>query len=274
MTQVRDRSTARRLTAPLAVLLAVLLLGACSDAPTPEEIALADDGLDPSIVSIFTAEELLPTVQQLGTLFLVHHAGTTFQYTAKPSDELTQRVSEGVRPAVWIDRSEVLAAVARDGMTTGPAQPVGVDPMQFVVYEEYVGPTPTLEDFGPGTSPVRTGLCDVAVPCGRGARQVLEQAGITPEPDQVFETGRAVVGALDRNEINASLLYRTDAASLRSKFDFVPLPDPTVALLTYQSVALSDNAVAHEFQTWIATSKEAENILIRQGLLSRSGRGA
>ena len=273
MIQVRGRALPRRTTAHLALLLAVLLLGvACSDAPTEKEIAMADDGVDPSIVSVFTAEELLPAVQELGTLFLIDHPGTTFQYTAKGADVLSERVNEGVRPSVWIDRAEVLAPFATGGGATGPAQPVGDDVMLFVVWEEYTGPRPTLEDFGSGDGPAKTGLCDAAVPCGRGAAAVLEREGITPEPDAVFEDGRTVVGRMADRTIDTSLIYRSDAARVYTKFEYIPLPDPTVGSATYQSISLREAPVAQEFQSWIATSDDADAVLVKLGFRARAGR--
>lgn len=275
MIQVRDRVARRRLTARLALLVAVLVLaGACSDAPTEKEIAMADDGIDPSIVTVFTSEDLLPVVQELGTLFLIDHPGTTFQYTAKGADVLGQRVDEGVRPSVWIDRAEVLQRFTTDGRATGPAQPVGDDAMQFVVYEDYAGPKPTLEDFGDEAAPVRTGLCELAAPCGRGAQAVLDAEGITPRPDQTLEAGRNVVAKLADGTIDASLIYRTDAARLYTKFDYLSLPDPAVATLTYQSISLRENPVAQEFQSWIATSSDAEDVLVKLGLRVRPGKGS
>jgi molybdate transport system substrate-binding protein len=221
---------------------------------------------------VFTSEELLPAIQELGTLFLIDHPGTTFQYTAKSADVLSQRVDEGVRPSVWIDRAEVLQPFTGEGVATGPAQPVGDDVMLFVVWEEYTGPRPTIEAFGSGDGPAKTGLCDAAVPCGRGAAAVLEREGITPDPDEVFEDGRTVVGRLADRTIDTSLIYRTDAARVYTKFEYLPLPDPAVGAVTYQSLSLRDAPVAQEFQSWIATSDDAAEVLVRLGLRARPGR--
>ena len=146
--------------------------------------------------------------------------------------------------------------------------------MQFVVCEEYTGPRPTLEDFG-----VRrrhrpsTGLCDAAVPCGRGAAGGARRTRASrPQPDADLR-GRAQRrrSKLADGTIDTSLIYRTDAARVYTKFEYLPLPDPTVGAVTYQSISLQETPVAQEFQSWIATSTDAEAILVKLGLRARSG---
>jgi molybdate transport system substrate-binding protein len=268
----RPRPLAARLV--LTLLAALLVAGAvaCSDAPTAKEIEKADDGIDPSIVPIFTSDALLPVVQQLGTVFLIDHAGTTFQYTAKESDVLSQRVRDGYRPALWIDLDQVLEPFTTDTAARGPAQPMGNDTMQFVVSEEYEGPNPTLEVFGSERSPARTGLCETAAPCGAAAEQILADEGITPAPDNVYPAGINVIAALKDNQIDAALIYRSDATRLFTRLRFFPLPDPDVAVRTYETLRLRDDAIGEEFQSWIATSPEADSILVKWGYRPRPGR--
>lgn len=265
----RDRRRASRLALAVLAALLVLLAGACSDAPTEKEIAMADDGIDPSIVPIFTSEALLPAVEQLGTVFLIDHPGTTFQYTAKDADTLSRRVGDGVRPVLWIDDADVLAPFV--GEAVGAPGPVGDDVMQFVRYEDYKGATPTLEFFGPGTFPARSGLCEVTAPCGRAAQDILTQAGVTPDADVVAPTGREVVSAAATDQVDTALLYRSDTARLWTKFKLLPLPDPAIGAETYESLRLRDDPIGESFQSWIATSADADAILVKLGLRPRPG---
>jgi len=269
--RTRRPTTSRLVLALLAALLAVGAV-ACSDAPTKKEIEKADDGIDPSIVPIFTSEALLPVVQELGSVFLIDHAGTTFQYSAKEPSVLAQRVRDGVRPALWIDLAQVLEPFASDTAANGPPQPMGNDTMQFVVTEAYGGPNPTLEIFGDGPSPARTGLCEPAAPCGLAAQKLLTDEGITPAPDTVYPEGINVVAALKEEQIDAALLYRSDANRIRTRLRFFPLPDPGVGERTYQTLRLREDAIGEEFQSWIATSPDAEAILVKWGYRPRPGR--
>lgn len=263
----RDRHRTSRLVLALLASLVVLVAGACSDAPTEKEIAMADDGIDPSIVPIFTSENLLPAVQQLGQVFLIDHPGTTFQYIAKDAETLGRRVSDGIRPALWIDEARALDP--HEAQAIGEPAPVGDDVVQFVRYRDYKGPAPTLEVFGAGSFPARSALCDVEVPCGRAARAILDDAGITPEPDAMLPTGRDVVAAAAKGEVDTSLLYRSDTARLWTAFKLLPLPDPTIGARTYQSLRMRDDTIANGFQTWIATSPDADAVLVKLGLRPR-----
>ena len=251
----------------LAVLAALLILvtAACSDAPTEKEIAMADDGIDPSIVPIFTSEELLPVVTQLGTIFLVEHPGYTFRYTTKDAETLSQRVREQHKPALWIDEADVLAPFVGDPASFGTPVRFGDDVMHFIVNKTYDGEPPTLEVFGPGNWPTATALCDTSLPCGQTAEEILRQAGVTPEPDATLAQSREVMAGVADNTYQTSLLYRTDAAGQYTKFRLVQLPDPTIGAKTYQSLLMDNSGVAAAFQTWIDQSPDAEAILVKLG---------
>jgi hypothetical protein len=266
----RRRYRARLVLSVLAAL-AVIVTAACSDAPTEREIKAADDGVDPSIIPIFTSEALLSTVQALGTVFLIDHPGVTFQYTAMDADTVASRVGDGVRPSLWIDRADVIASLAGGPDAKGAPAPVGDDPMEFVVYKDFKGTRPTLEAFGAGTFPARAGLCETTAPCGSAGDEILEQAGIEPDPDVLVPTGRELVNAFAQGKVDTALLYRSDAARLWTAFKLLPLPDPTIGALTYESLRLRDDAVGEAFQSWIATSPDAAAILIKLGLRPRPG---
>ena len=120
----RDRHRTSRLVLALLASLVVLVAGACSDAPTEKEIAMADDGIDPSIVPIFTSENLLPAVQQLGQVFLIDHPGTTFQYIAKDAETLGRRVSDGIRDSKTERRTPASTHASASRMRTASATAV------------------------------------------------------------------------------------------------------------------------------------------------------
>ena len=47
------------------------------------------------------------------------------------------------------------------------------------------------------------------------------------------------------------------------------MPSP---LATYQSISLREAPVAQEFQSWIATSDDADAVLVKLGFRARAGR--
>jgi molybdate transport system substrate-binding protein len=264
----------RRLLAVVLVAMAVLVAG-CSDAPTEAEIEMADDGIDPSIVSIFVADGLLPVVEELGTIFLIQHPGTTFQYSTKPSEELADRVRDGFRPTLWVDRDDVLEEFADDPATRGPAAPFGEDVFQWVAWEDFPDARKlTLDVFGGGAQPARSGICEPEPPCGVAARAVLDAAGVVPEPDVETESGRDLESRIAKGDFDTALVYRSDASRIYTRFTQLELPDPTMGTLTYETISMADDPVVAEFQNWIVTSPQAQDVLVKRGLRERGSRAA
>ena len=56
------------------------------------------------------------------------------------------------------------------------------------------------------------GLCADEVPCGAMAREALDEAGITPAVDTFESNVRALAAKLKLGELDAGLIYSTDAA--------------------------------------------------------------
>lgn len=259
-----------RLGAAVLATVLLILTSACSDAPTEQEIAMADDGVNPSIVSIFTSEELLPVVRELGTRYRFDHSGVTFLFTAKDPEGLATTTRTGTRPALWIDWAEALAPVVSDPGVVGSPVPVGDDVMQFLVTRNY-GQRVPLEVFGAGDYPVASVLCATTLPCGPAARAILEQAGVTPKPDATLARTQEILVAMRDDVYQTTLMYRSNASSLFTAFRVIALPDPTIGARAIESLRFTEDAVGADFQSWIAESPEAQEILVKRGFRDRPG---
>lgn len=69
-----------------------------------------------------------------------------------------------------------------------------------------------LADVGRGD--LLIGLCAAEVPCGALARRALDEAGITPSADTLELNVRALASKLSLGELDAGLVYATDARRL------------------------------------------------------------
>ena len=85
-------------------------------------------------------------------------------------------------------------------LVTGPGNPLGIE---------------SLDDLE-GTSWVR---CADEAPCGRVAVEVLDAAGVTAEPVSLEDDVRATLDKVTSGEVDAGLVYATDAVAAGDAVD-------------------------------------------------------
>ena len=275
------RPTRRRRPTPIIRL--ILLIGlalivattgvACSDAPTEIEIERADDGVDPSIVIVMITKDLEPVMEQLGETFAETRRGATFRYVVEEPDELAARIDSGYRPSLWVDNAAAIGPHASDPTAQGAPAPFGEAIMTMVVHDELPRePRPTLAAFG-GESVIASGICGPTFACGVGARLVLDDADIVADPVLDDATPAEIIEGLQTRTIDAALVYRPEAARLGSFINIVPVPDPSIGRLEYQSIVFGRSPFASEFQRWLGSAPEATEILIRYGWRNQTPSG-
>src|SRR5690606_2722213 len=94
-----------------------------------------------------------------------------------------------------------------------------------------------LEDL---TEPgVTVALCAEQVPCGAAAKTAIEASGLTIMPVSFEENVRAALSKVSLGEVDAALVYRTDA-SIDDTVEAVEFPESAEAINDYTIVVLSD----------------------------------
>jgi molybdate transport system substrate-binding protein len=78
------------------------------------------------------------------------------------------------------------------------------------------------------------------VPCGAAARKALDAAGVKLTPVTLEQDVKAALSKVKLGEVDAALVYRTDARAAASDVDGVEFPESAVALNEYPIVALKD----------------------------------
>lgn len=266
------RSRRARGLAAALVLVLIGLATACSDAPTAKEIEKADDGVDPSVVTVLAPKGLQQVVVELGARFSETNRGIAITYVPADESEDGERFVGGYRPSMWIDAEAELAPFASDPKALGAPTRFGETPLLFVVHRDRADVPRTPAVFGSEASPLRTGLCDEAAPCGAAARALLGQVGVDPDPDLVLPDGRELVAALLKKEVDAVIAYRNDVARAYPVVSIETLPggDPTAEQIDYQTLVFGQVPIAAEFQRWISSSPDAATVLAQFGFLPRN----
>jgi molybdate transport system substrate-binding protein len=121
----------------------------------------------------------------------------------------------------------------------------------------------TLDDVA-STSWVR---CADEVPCGRVAVEVLDAAGVTAEPASLEEDVRATLDKVTSGEVDAGLVYATDAVAAGNTVSTVEVPEAADVETTYAVATLEQSGDGDLAQAWVELlhSDEGQQALAEAG---------
>src|SRR5262249_31516100 len=89
---------------------------------------------------------------------------------------------------------------------------------------------------------VKVALCAEQVPCGAASKKVLSQAGVNLTPVTLEQDVKATLSKVKLGEVDAALVYRTDAKATVSEVDSVEFPESSSAINEYPIIALRNAA--------------------------------
>lgn len=237
----RPIGTHRRLAVAAGLAAGALALAACasggsgsgdstastaSDAPTdaaasPAATAAAPSGADLSgEVTVFAAASLTGVFTELGDELMAANPDLTVTFSFAASSALAEQVTAGA-PA------DVLATASRT--TMDQVGDLAVDPVTFatntlviVTPADNPGNVTGLADFA--NPDLRIAVCAEEVPCGAAAAKVFTATGITPSVDTYAENVTAALTLVTTGEVDAALVYATDALSAADSVVTIEFP--------------------------------------------------
>ncbi|MCW2576409.1 MAG: molybdenum transporter, periplasmic molybdate-binding protein, partial [Modestobacter sp.] len=83
-------------------------------------------------------------------------------------------------------------------------------------------------------------LCASEVPCGAAAGKAFDAAGLTAAPDALEEDVKAALTTVQRGEVDAALVYRTDVQAAGDTVEGIGFPESEDAITGYPICTLTD----------------------------------
>ena len=87
---------------------------------------------------------------------------------------------------------------------------------------------------------LKVALCAEQVPCGAAAKKALDAANVTLTPVTLEQDVKAALAKVKLGEVDAALVYRTDAKSAASDVDGIEFPESAGAINDYPIVVLKN----------------------------------
>src|SRR5215467_465308 len=219
----------------LAVTLTVSACGSSTPATTPTATSGA-----PTVtgnINVFAASSLTEAFNQIGKDFQAANPGAKVTFNYAGSSTLATQINQGA-PA------DVFASAAPANMKTVTDAGNGVGTPTTFVKNQLVIAVPkgnpkgiqSLADLAkPG---VKVALCDDPVPCGAAAKKALTAANVNITPVTKETDVKAALSKVKLGEVDAALVYRTDAKSSASDVDGIEFPESSSAINEYPIIVL------------------------------------
>jgi molybdate transport system substrate-binding protein len=222
--------------------IAVVGLSGCgsgSDPGSPKTNTPASGKGVTGTVTVFAAASLTESFTAIGKDFEAANPGSKVTFNFAGSSALATQIDQGA-PA------DVFASAAPANMkTVTDAGEAGGTPVTFVRNQLVIavpkGNPKRVAGLSDLTKPgVKVALCAEQVPCGAAAKKALGAAKVTITPATLEQDVKATLSKVKLGEVDAALVYRTDAKSAPSDVDGVEFPESAGAINDYPLVVLKN----------------------------------
>ena len=220
-------------------------------------------------VVVFAASSLTEAFTEMADAFAADPPDVSRTFNFAGAGDLFTQISEGAPADVFVSADAANMTRLTDAALNAGA-PVTIARNTFEIIVE------------PGNPQAITGLTDLAdpnlivvlcadtVPCGKGAQQVLANAGITLTPKSLEDKVKGVVTKVTAGEADAGIVFVTDVNAAGNTAEGVQIPAAVNVISEYPAVITKDApnpAAAQAFVEFVA-GPAGQAILATYGFLA------
>jgi len=220
------------------------------------------------VVLVMAASSLTDAFTEIEDAFEAANPGIDVQLNLAGSASLREQILQGAPADVFASANNATMQAVVDAGEAQPPRPFASNTLQIAVPLGNPGGVTGLADLA--NDNLLIGLCGEQVPCGKFARQALDQAGVVASIDTNEGDVRSLVTKLEAGELDAGIVYRTDVIS-SAELEGIELPAAVDVEISYPIADLRTRATNPE-----AASLFVEFVLSSQGqaILGSNGFGS
>ena len=224
----------------VAALATVLATSACGNGKNDSGGSGPSSGASAAVtgkLTVLAASSLTETFNQIGKDFEAANPGTSVTFSYAGSSALAQQITAGAPADVFASASPATMKTVTDaGDATGT-------PTLFVKNQLVIavpkGNPKGIKGLSDLTKPgVKVAECAKEVPCGAAAVTALAAANVKLTPVTLEQDVKSALSKVKLGEVDAALVYRTDAKSDTADVDGIEFPESAKAINNYPIVAL------------------------------------
>ncbi len=216
-------------------------------------------------ITVFAAASLTKAFTELGKQFQASHPGTTVKFSFGASSALAQQILAGAPADVFASASKKNMKQVTDNGDAVGAKTFALNVAEIAVAPGSAGKVTSLADLG--KSGVKVALCQVQVPCGALAQQVLAKAKVTVQPATQGLDVKSTLAYVTSGEVDAAVVYVTDVQAAGAKVKGIEIPKADNASTAYPIAAVKNSknaALAAAFEA-LVLSPAGQDALSRAG---------
>jgi len=218
-------------------------------------------------LTVFAAASLTDVFSKFEAELEAQHPALEIVLVFGGSSALAQQLLAGAPADVFAAADETTMQVAVDGDVVQAPVAFARNLLALAVPLDNPGRVTSLDDVA--RPELLVALCASEVPCGRAADRLLAAHGITPSVDTREQDVRSVLTKIELGEVDAGLVYATDARVARDRVSTVSIIGAE-EVATTASVAIvvgtSQPDAAAAFLA-LATSAEGARVLRAAGFI-------
>jgi molybdate transport system substrate-binding protein len=244
------------------MLAALLILAGCGSSTTPAPAASGSSVT--GTVTVLAASSLTETFTKIGKDFEAAYPGTKVTLSFGGSSTLAQQINQGAPADVFASASPTnMKQVSDAGNVVGAATTFVRNQLVIAVPRGNPKGIASLADLA--KPDVKVAQCAAAVPCGAAAQKAITAAGVTITPVTLEQDVKAALAKLTQGEVDAALVYRTDARAAGDKVEGVEFPESAKAINDYPIAALKGAANPNGAKAFVAFVRSDRELAVLTG---------
>jgi molybdate transport system substrate-binding protein len=248
-------SSLRAASVLVLAVSAALVLAGCS-APTASSSSTKTADPLKGTVTVLAAASLTEVYSDLAAQFEKLHPNVTITENFGGSSALAAQIVQGAPADLFATANEAtMKSVTDAGLADETPIVYATNVLTLVVPPSNPANVKTVADLA--KPEVKVALCDKAVPCGSAALTLLAAEHLSVTPVTLETDVKAVLTKVELDEVDAGLVYVTDAYSAGDKVTQLPIPDAANAVNRYPIAVLKNSTnkdAARAFELFILST--------------------
>jgi molybdate transport system substrate-binding protein len=228
--------------------------------------ACGGDGDERTQLRVLAASSLTEAFNTLEQTYEDEHPDVDVVLSYDSSATLAAQVIEGAPADVLATADEpTMATVVDEGLVEGEPRPFATNTLALVTPPDNPAGVRDLADLV--SEDVLVAVCAPAVPCGDAAQRLFELAGVSVDTTTEEDNVRGVLTKVVEGEVDAGLVYVSDAQAAGDDVAVVPVPSASEIVNVDPISVLTDSENKEAAQQWVdlVLSDDGQGVLADLG---------